>query len=144
MIKREINELVENNPIEIEEIENSICLKIRKIISELYADEKKKGLWLWEKLSHYDSISDKDGWSYIKEFVSDNDCILFFNEFDEINMYKIKNGNDLYFLLSETSGFEFYITDLSCSYLICFSHHDILYGCGTAIDWIVGLKKGTL
>ena len=56
-------------------------------------------------------------------------------------MFKIKNGNDLYYLLSETSGFEFYITDFNYSYLICFNHHDILYGCGRAKEWIAGLRR---
>ena len=141
MIEEEITDFILKNTIEIEEVNHDTCLKIRKAINELYADENKKGLWLWEKLRYFDSIIDKDGWSYINEFVPDNACIMFFNEFDEKKMFKIKNGNDLYFLLSETSGFEFYITDSNYSYLICFNHHDILYGCGKASYWVDKLKK---
>lgn len=66
---------------------------------------------------------------------------MFFNDFDEKAMFKIKNGMDLDFLLSGTSGFEFYVTDLEYSYLICFNHHDMLYGCGKAIQWIEKLKN---
>ena len=122
MIEEEITDFILKNTIEIEEVNHDTCLK-------------------WEKLRYFDSIIDKDGWSYINEFVSDNACIMFFNEFDEKKMFKIKNGNDLYFLLSETSGFEFYITDSNYSYLICFNHHDILYGCGKASYWVDKLKK---
>ncbi|SEQ06105.1 hypothetical protein SAMN02910289_01150 [Lachnospiraceae bacterium RM5] len=141
MIEEEIKDFIVNNSIEIEEVNNDTCLNIRKAVNELYGDENKKGLWLWEKLKCFDTIIDKDGWSYINEFVSDNACIVFFNEFDEKKMFKIKNGNDLYYLLSETSGFEFYITDFNYSYLICFNHHDILYGCGRAKKWIAGLRR---
>lgn len=141
MIKEEIEDFIMIHPIKIEEVDNQTCLKIRKAINELYVDDNKKGSWLWERLSHFESLTDKDGWSYIKEFVSNSVCIMFFNDFDEKAMFKIKNGKDLYCLLSETCGFEFYITDLNYSYLICFSHHDILYGCGEAIKWIDEIKK---
>lgn len=56
-------------------------------------------------------------------------------------MFLIRSGEDLNYLLSETYGFEFYITDKECSYLLCFNHHDILYGCGRAEGWIDGMRK---
>lgn len=140
MIKDEIHEFIVNNSILIEEVNDNICFKIRKNIDELYINKKERGVWLWEKLNCFDSICDKDGWKYIKEFVSEKSCVLLFNEFDEKAMFKLKNGNDLFCLLSETSGFEFYLTDINCSYLLCFNHHDILYGCGNAINWIGSLK----
>ena len=141
MIKEEIKDFAENNQIVIKEINNDKCLKIRKAVNELYVDSKKKGLWLWDRLNCFASLADAEGWGYIKEFVSDNNCIMFFNEFDEKSMFNINNGNDLFSLLSGTSGFEFYITDDNCTYLIGFNHHDVLYGCGKAIKWIDGLKK---
>ena len=39
-------------------------------------------------------------------------------------------------LLSEMSLEEFYITDDEISYLLCFSHHDILYAAGAAKGWL--------
>ena len=39
-------------------------------------------------------------------------------------------------MLEETYGYEFYVTDEECTYLICFNHHDILYTCGRAIKWL--------
>ncbi|MCR4801871.1 MAG: hypothetical protein K5895_02540 [Lachnospiraceae bacterium] len=98
-------------------------------------------MWLWEKLVNYEALSDSEGWSYIQNYVSDESCIMFFNQFDEKKMFIIANGKDLQYILSETSGFEFYITDIKCSYLICFNHHDILYGCGDAMKWIRNLKN---
>ena len=69
-------------------------------------------------------------------------CVLFFNKSDEKSMFLINSGNDLDFILSETYGFEFYVTDLDCSYLLCFNHHDILYGCGAAYDWVKHIVVG--
>ena len=60
---------------------------------------------------------------------------------EEEEMILIQSGEDLNYILSETYGFEFYITDKQCSYLLCFSDHDILYGCGTAKEWIERIKK---
>lgn len=51
-------------------------------------------------------------------------------------MFLIHSGSDLNFVLEETYGFEFYITDKKCTYLLAYNHHDILYGCGSAIDWM--------
>lgn len=44
----------------------------------------------------------------------------------EKEMFLIQSGTDLDYILSETYGFEFYITNKQCSYLLCFNHHNIL------------------
>ena len=71
----------------------------------------------------------------LKNWLKINVC-FFFNKSDDKSMFLINSGDDLDYILSETCGFEFYITNLECLYLLCFSHHDILYGCGLAYDWI--------
>ena len=55
---------------------------------------------------------------------------------EEKEMFLVQSGEDLNYILSETYGFEFYITDKQYSYLLCFNHHNILYGCGVAEEWI--------
>lgn len=129
-----------NNTVNIKELSCDRCNQIMKKIIELYVNNEKKEICLWDKLNDYEALSDSRGWSYIQNFVSDEDCIMFFNQ-DEEKMFNISNGKDLHYVLSETSGFEFYITDISCSYLICFNHHDILYGCGKAKKWVTELKN---
>lgn len=89
----------------------------------------------------YSCISDTDAWRLLKKLVKSK-CVLFFNKSDEKSMFLINSGNDLDFILSETYGFEFYVTDLDCSYLLCFNHHDILYGCGAAYDWVKHIVVG--
>lgn len=140
-ISNNIYDAIKNNDISIEELSYSICSNIRKDIYIKYVDESKNYRLLWEKLSECEFLKDSDGWSYIKDFVNDDELIMFFNEDDENKMFRIKNGEELYFILSETYGYEFYITNINTTYLICFNHHDILCGCGEAKQWVKSLKK---
>ena len=139
-ISKDIIESV-NGKVKIKEVSKDKCIRILKQINELYVDKKKKGIYLWERLNNFESLSDSKGWACIQNYVLNDGCIMLFNQDEENKMFEISNGKDLQIILSETCGFEFYITDNQCSYLICFNHHDILYGCGEAINWINSLKN---
>lgn len=129
-----------NKDIHLVKIEVKERMLIREDIRNNYVDSRKHGELLWEKLSHYESIQDADAWSYIKEFIDSRQCIMLFNQNEEEEMFLFDSGMDLDYVLTETYGFEFYVTDRRCSFLLCFNHHDILYGCGTAENWIKTLK----
>lgn len=120
-----------------------LCEKkeILNLIVKKYINIRERGVWLWEKFIHYETLNDDMGWSYIKDFVKHDSCIMFFNQEEEKEMFLIQSGTDLDYILSETYGFEFYITNKQCSYLLCFNHHNILYGCGVAEIWISKLKN---
>lgn len=133
------NELKDSNVI-IKKVNKDERETILNLVLRKYIVTKKKYLRLWENLNQYEALNDDKAWSYLKDFVRDNACIMFFNQEDDKEMFLIQSGNDLNYVLSETYGFEFYITDRKCSYLMCFNDHDILYGCGTAIEWIKSLK----
>ena len=64
---------------------------------------------------------------------------MFFDENDEA--ISIKNGDELYTLIYEMYGFEFYITNNMTDYLLCFNHHDCIIGCGEASEWLENFKK---
>lgn len=134
------NELKDSD-IVIEKIEFNKKKEILDMIFDKYINCNIKSTMLWEKFIHSEAINDDMAWSYIKDFINDNECIMFFNQDEEKEMFLIRSGWDLNFLLSETYGFEFYITNMDCLYLLCFSHHDILYGCGIAEEWIKKMKK---
>lgn len=134
------NELKGSN-IEVKKIEPEKRVKILDSIVKKYIDINRRGIWLWEKFVQYETLSDDMAWSYIGSFVKDNDCIMFFNQDEEKEMFLIQGGNALNYILSETYGFEFYITDKESSYLICFNHHNILYGCGIAEKWIKNMQS---
>lgn len=121
-------------------LEEKTKKELLKIIQDKYINKCKRSVWLWEKLIQFEAMQDSNAWKYIKDFVKDRKCIMFFNQDEDEEMFLFESGNDLNYVLSETCGFEFYITDLKCSYLICFNHHDVLYGCGSAREWIKRCK----
>lgn len=134
------NELKDSKVI-VKKLEMNERREILDSILKKYININQKGIWLWEKFIHYEALNDDMAWSYIKDFVKDNECIMFFNQEEEKEMFLIQSGDDLNYVLSETYGFEFYITNKQCSYLLCFSHHNILYGCGIAEKWIHKLRS---
>lgn len=91
---------------------------------------------MWEGFKDCVNYQNSNAWSLICDYVKDNECIMFFNESDDKNAFLIPNGGELQKILEDSFGFEFYITNKSYSYLICFNHHDILYGSGEAKEWV--------
>lgn len=135
-ISTHICDELKDNKVIIKKLELNEKREILDSVLKKYININEKGVWLWEKFIHYEALNDDMAWSYIKDFIKDNECIMFFNQQEEKEMFLIQSGDDLNHVLSETYGFEFYITDKQCSYLLCFSHHNILYGCGIAEEWI--------
>ena len=97
------------------------------------------GSFIWENLKKSVVVSDINGWAKLANYVKQNSCIMFFDENDEA--ISIKNGDELYTLIYEMYGFEFYITNNMTDYLLCFNHHDCIIGCGEASEWLENLKK---
>lgn len=129
---------------------NKIGISIRKLNNDerenlLYEIEKKylnnkSSLLMWERLQKYEALSDKDAWGYLKDYINNENCILFFNQEEDKEMFEVDSGYDMHTILSETYGYEFYITNSDCSYLLCFNHHDILYGAGDSQQWVLSMK----
>lgn len=140
-ISRHIQEELRDSKVVLEKIENNKKSELLELVKTKYINSNAAGEWLWEKFIHYEAMNDDMAWSYIKSFVKNNQCIMFFNQSEDKEMFLVQSGDDLNYLLSQTYGFEFYITDVLCSYLLCFSHHNILYGCGTAEEWIKCIKR---
>lgn len=135
-ISDQIFRVVKEGSIKFIEIEMYEKKRILEQIRLKYVNDKIKGSWMWEKLNTPMVLCDKDAWSYLKNFIGNDECIIFFNQEDDERMFCISNGEDLDYILSETYGFEFYITNRLSEYLFCFNHHNILYGCGSAKNWM--------
>ena len=97
--------------------------------------------FIWEQFKECSHYQNSDAWSKIEDYVKENNCIMFFNKCDDEYAFLIANGVELQTILGESFGFEFYITDRDQSYVICFNHHDVLYGCGAAREWVEELAK---
>ena len=96
--------------------------------------------FLWENLNDSFSIQCEDGWKKVCDFIKSNECLMFFNHYEDDNIIKFNNGYDLYKLLYEMFAFEFYITNFKTEYLICFNHHSCLICSGSAKKWLYLLK----
>jgi hypothetical protein len=92
--------------------------------------------WIWEHLVNRLSVQDGMAWSWIGEFVGDEEVILFFNAWEDDTAILFERGSCVVTVLSETTGFEFYLTDSGFSYLVCFNHHDFLSCVGRAKEWL--------
>lgn len=135
-ISNNIMQAIQGTEITIESVPVESAISILSAIEKKYVDSSRKSRCLWDRFADYAYVNDSDSWKKIKDFINDKSCIMFFNEDDDKRMYKILNGEDLNYILSETFGFEFYITNEITSFVICFNDHDILYGVGDAKQWI--------
>lgn len=131
-----ICEILNKEKILFERIEEFERERIFEAVLNKFCDNALKGNWLWERLKQYKKLKDDMAWQYLKDLIGENECIMFFNQNEEKEMLLIHSGRDLNFILTETCGFEFYITDIKCTYLLAYNHHNILYGCGTAMEWM--------
>lgn len=141
-ISKEIMKEAEKNNINLRLVDEDRYKQIQMEIQDKFLDTSVyPELFLWEDIRKFKSISDANGWSYIRDFVKENESIMFFNLKDDRKAFYIENGEQLNIILGETSGYEFYLTNELVEYLICFTHHDSLVGCGTASEWIAGLAE---
>lgn len=138
-ISRHISEETEKIGLHIRKLKKDEKEKLIIEIEKKYLFAKKSSP-MWDRLREYEFINDENAWSYLKNYILDNECILFFNQDEEKEMYEISSGYDLHILLSETYGYEFYVTNKISSYLFCFNHHDILYASGDSKKWISNIK----
>ena len=137
-ISSEIEKIAKANKIFIEILSFEQAQMIKNRILQKYSN-KNKSTFLWESFLDFSIVNNKDGWTLIADYVNAKKCLMFFDDDDSIIVFK--GGNDLYKLLSEMYGFEFYITNFTTENLICFNHHDCLMGCGTAKNWVNKLRN---
>lgn len=97
------------------------------------------GRFLWETIcgtAECVAVSNDDAWKWIAEFIEANQAILFFNPSEETESFEFNNGEDIVNVLENCFDFEFYVSNRSMDYLICFNHYRILYACGSASRWL--------
>ncbi|OPX44210.1 hypothetical protein CLHUN_17640 [Ruminiclostridium hungatei] len=120
--------------VQVSDIDNIVSQAIDKFAGG------NKVIPFWENLIDYISINNKDAWLWIGELIGDTETIMFFNTSDEKAAFAFNNGDNVVSVLSETYGFEFYLTNRATEYLLCFNHHDVLIACGNAIKWLKKYK----
>jgi hypothetical protein len=119
----------------VEKLSDADARMFRSSIEQAYSQNAR--CWpLWEAVRFPSAVQNERAWSWIGEFVGERESILFFNPADEPSMFRIASGTVLDVLLAETFGFEFYVADEQASFLLCFTHHDMLLAAGAASHWL--------
>ena len=95
---------------------------------------------LWEHFRFPARKQDPSGWRQIGSYVGNSPCLLLFNPYDAKEVFRFASGVDLSMVLGDTFGFEFYVTDETVSYCVCFNHHDMLLGAGAVESWVESLR----
>lgn len=94
---------------------------------------------LWSALTNATYADNPFAWAWVGEFVGQAPALLLFNdvgEHDRFRGFEFEDGSQVVPVLEKCVIFEFYLTNETADYLICFSHHDILYAAGTAKPWL--------
>lgn len=133
-ITDEVHRAITHNHLKSHVLPLAYVEDLRTSIAKQYC--MKNTALMWECFKDSVSYQNPNAWSLIYDYVKDNECIMFFNESDDKNAFLIQNGAELQKILEDSFGFEFYITNKNYAYLICFNHHDILYGSGEAKEWV--------
>lgn len=98
-------------------------------------DRKGWPLWHDDFQDSYD-VQDELAWTWVGEFIKQNDAVLFFNPDVALSAFLVAGGKAVDTLLEETTSVEFYITNRAVDYLLCWNHHDYLIALGSAIPWL--------
>ena len=139
-IGSEIEKTAKSNAIYIERLCEKRAETIKRNITKEYVYSY-SDIFLWEQFKAFAVKQIDDGWQKLCDFVGNKSCLMFFDNWEDEAVFVLKNGQDLYRLLGEMYGFEFYITDFETEYLLCFNHHDCLLGCGRAKKWVESINE---
>ena len=102
-----------------------------EVLLEIESKFAKSGeLPLWERVADAQSIYDEYAWKRLGKIIGEQPIIIFFDSRRDSGVLKIDNGSKISKILSNCTGFVFYITNVQISFLICFNDHDVLIGVG--------------
>ncbi len=103
--------------------------------------------WIWEYVQPAAYAISAQGWRWISAFSPSKEVIMFFAMADEPAMYRVSSGVAAETILADCTGFEVYFTDRTVDYLLGHNHHDCVFACGTAKQWLEqhkqSLQRGT-
>jgi hypothetical protein len=100
---------------------------------------------LWERIRQEVSVQNPDAWRWISSVPLSGRAILFLEEHEEVVGFAFDSADDVVKTLAESTGFEFYVTNESMSFLLAFNHHDYLSAAGDAVEWLRALvRRGAL
>ncbi len=87
---------------------------------------------LWHDLGERVSVQHERGWQAIPLVAGAGSCFVFLDESRSRQTYVFDDAQDVESMLREAVGFEYYVSDRECTYLVAFNDHDFLIACGDA------------
>jgi hypothetical protein len=105
-------------------------------IERRFTGTEPTGLELWERFHCDVSQMRSDGWRMICGYAWDRP-ILLFKDGDRFHGYQFNSGVDLLAVLTNSPGFEFYVTNDDPSFVLCHNHHDYVIGVGACQPWLL-------
>jgi hypothetical protein len=106
----------------------------RNRVAEKYAERPCP--LLWECLKDRLSVQNREAWQWIGEYLGNQPTMLIFDQWREPAGLFFENGAEIVLVLQEWLRRDFYLTNTTTSYLLCYNHHDYLIACGDAKAWL--------
>lgn len=100
------------------------------------------GRTMWDNMLLPGSVgmADARGWSLMCDYVGVQEVILLINESQLPHtsdpMWVFACGEDVKRVLHETSSVEVALVDRALTFLLTFSHEDVLVGAGACVPWL--------
>lgn len=132
-IQDDIRDAAQRLGIELGELTEA---EVTHIFTSLERDFANRGTApLWERLQESEAVHDARSWALLGSFIKDPVLLLVEDAQGKCG-FRFAQGAAISQVLEECPGFEFYVTDDSRAYLLCFNHHDVLIGAGDAASWV--------
>ena len=110
-------------------------IRIVEAIRKRYTHHDNLHAYLWEDFENSVSIRNSAGWEIACDYPVE-EPLLIFQEGSKFSAFRFANQDAVRQVLAESPGFEFFLTDDECSFVMCFNHHDYLIGVGACRNWL--------
>lgn len=141
-IGKDVRRLSEELGINVRELEKVEEARVMDNVFALYTQGHRYSWAMWDSRFFAESVGrqSEDAWRWCGDFVGNSAVLLFFNLSDEESMFEVVGSGALIQLIGEMFHVEFYLTDESNSYLLCYNHHSFLIACGAAREWLTNYQ----
>ncbi len=116
---------------------------LKKSIEEKYVDRAvysriKRFPLMWKAFSEpLIAIRSPLAWTWVDDFVKGKEnVLLLIDDVKERAAFKFDSGRDIFPVLEDCFGFEFYLTNEATNFLLCSQRDDYLVALGDATEWL--------
>ncbi|PKL77349.1 MAG: hypothetical protein CVV27_05775 [Candidatus Melainabacteria bacterium HGW-Melainabacteria-1] len=137
-IHKDVTSSAIRNNVRLERLAGDTCEAILRSVLKKFTECPESGCpgWLWENLVESEGVVEPRAWEWIKEIHFAQEIVMFFNDWDEEDMFLFPDPQSVTTVLGDCYDFEYYLTNMSTDFLITFNHHDGVSACGTAMAWL--------